>query len=266
MRVFGSAVLAWVFVSLIAVGASGLELPELAEKTKASVVHLEVLDGAGEVKGSGTGFYISADRVVTNDHVVQNAAAMRAKLTDGRAVDVIGVLATDPERDLAILQLPADANAPPPLSLGDSEKLRQGDEVVVIGSPRGLAGTLSVGIVSALRGEGLEGEADDGHPTQAWGIQITAAISPGSSGSPIMTRDGQVVAVAVGILAGGANIGFGIPINEAKGMLERIGPDATPQAFAAEDDGNVTRNLIISGVFFGLLGLAYAISRIRDRA
>lgn len=258
--------LAWIFTSLVAFGAMALELPELAEKTKPSVVHLEVIDASGDVKGSGTGFYVAKGRVVTNHHVVQDAAGVRAKLTDGRAVDVVGVLANDPERDLAILQLPADASEPAPLPLGDSEKLRQGDEVVVIGSPRGLAGTLSVGIISALRGEGLEGEADDGHTTRSWAIQITAAISPGSSGSPIMTRDGQVVAVAVGILAGGANIGFGIPINEAKALLSKLGPDAKPQPFATEEESDVTRNLIISGVFFGLLGLAYAISRFRDRA
>lgn len=263
---FWSTVLAWIITCLVAIEASALDLPELAEAAKPSVVHLEVLDASGEVMGSGTGFFVSSNRIVTNDHVVAHAAGVRAKLTDGRAVDAEGLLATDPERDLAIIQLPDDPRAPPSLPLADSDTLRQGDQVVVIGSPRGLAGTLSVGIISALRGDGLEGQADDGHPTRSWAIQITAAISPGSSGSPIMTRDGKVVAVAVGILTGGANIGFGIPINEAKALLRDIGPDAEPKPFVGADESDITRNLIISGAFFGLLGLAYAVSRLRDRA
>ncbi|MEM1029603.1 MAG: serine protease [Myxococcota bacterium] len=270
MRSWSCLVAPFVAIMLAVGAASALELPELAEQTKPSVVHLEVVDAAGDVTGSGTGFFVSPDRIVTNDHVVADAAGVRAKLTDGEVVDLAGTLATDADRDLAILALPPGVSGPAPLRLGDSSALRQGDEVVVIGSPRGLAGTLSVGIVSALRGEGLARDGEKAAPgdrraTGAWAIQITAAISPGSSGSPIMTREGDVVAVAVGILTGGANIGFGVPIDEVKTLLRRIGPDARPTPFADAGGGDVLRNLIVSGVFFALIGAAYAWSRYRDR-
>ena len=241
--------------------AQAEELPVLAEKTRPSVVHLEVLDEGGEPVGSGTGFFIEDGRVVTNHHVVAGASGVRAVLADGRKVDVTGVLAADEDKDVAILVLPEQG---PPLVLGSSEGLRQGDEVVVIGSPRGLAGTLSVGIVSALRGEGPLAETDEADDTRSWAIQITAAISPGSSGSPIMTREGEVVAVAVGVIIGGANIGFGVPIEEVKELLDGLPANAEPRPFETAGGSDVLRNLLYSGLFFGALGLAYVLARRRE--
>ncbi|MCA9620889.1 MAG: serine protease [Myxococcales bacterium] len=237
--------------------AAAVELPELAEKTKPSVVHLEVLDGGGEVVGSGTGFFVASDRILTNEHVVASASGVRAKLSDGRTVETLGLLAADPDRDLAVLRITGEG-LPPPLSLGESTSLKQGEEVVVIGSPRGFAGTLSTGIVSALRGEGIDEDLGDGHSARNWAIQITAAISPGSSGSPIMTRDGLVVAVAVGVVTGGGNIGFGVPIDDAKKLLAGLGDSTEIKPFAHTGEGSpVHRNLVISAVFFAALVLAF---------
>ena len=244
----------------LALGVSAqpkLELPELAEQTKPSVVHLVVYDVSGREAGSGTGFFIDTDRVATNEHVIGSASKVKAKLPDGRVLEVTGVLAADREKDIAVIEV-TGANLPPALKLGASRSLRQGDEVVVIGSPRGLAGTLSTGIISALRGDGIDGKPGADRHAKSWNIQITAAISPGSSGSPIMTRDGVVIAVAVGIVGSGGNLGFGVAVEELKAMLDRVGPEAVAEPFAASSGGSaLMTNLTISGVFFVLLGLAF---------
>jgi S1-C subfamily serine protease len=230
-----------------------LALPELAARISPSVVHLSILDGAGRERGTGTGFFVSATWIATNEHVIGDAEQVTATLPDGRVLPVLGLVAADRDQDVAIIEVAA-GELPPALPLGGSADLRQGDEVVVIGSPHGLAGTLSTGIVSALRGTGLDAGSDY-RSARSWAIQITAAVSPGSSGSPIMTRDGTVVAVAVGIVGRGGSIGFGVPIEHVEELLARVGSDATPKPFSASADGSTFwRNLVISLGFFALVG------------
>jgi len=252
------AVVLAVCVLLASPSALPLELPELAARTRPSVVHLKVMDATGREVGSGSGFFVEGNRVVTNEHVVGDAAKVTAKLSDGRELPVAGLLAADSERDLAIVAVVGNS-LPPPLKLGSAKSLRQGEEVVIIGSPRGLAGTMSTGIVSAIRGEGLDAGAKQSRSAKSWGIQTTAAISPGSSGSPIMTRDGTVVAVAVGIVGQGGNLGFGVPVEEVMQMLETIGAEAAPEPFADAGASSWTRNLIISAAFFGVIALAFVV-------
>lgn len=238
--------------------AEPLALPELAERIKPSVAHLTAFVGEQKI-GTGTGFFVADGRLVTNHHVIAKATAVTARLSDGRELAVAGVLDADADRDLAILLVPG-ADLPDPLPLGESRPLRQGDEVVVIGSPRGLSGTLSTGIVSAIRGDGLEGEIERAVGTRSWAIQITAAVSPGSSGSPICTRaDGAVVAVAVGLVGESGNLAFGIPIEEAKAMLAALPADAEPQPFGAVEESTLIRNLVISAIFFTALALAFVL-------
>lgn len=231
--------------------AAAIDLPELAEQTKPSVVHLSVLDAGEREVASGTGFFVDEGRIATNEHVVSRAHAVIAKLSDGRELRVDGLLAADRDKDVALLQV-TGSDLPKPLALGDSTSLRQGEEVVVIGSPRGLAGSLSTGVVSALRGEGLDGGIEAERSARSWAIQITAAISPGSSGSPIMNREGEVVAVAVGIIGQGTGLGFGVPIEEVKDMLAGLGENPVPKPFSG-GSSTVVRNLIISGAFFGAI-------------
>ncbi|MDC3988142.1 S1C family serine protease [Polyangium jinanense] len=233
--------------------AAGGELAELAERTKPSVVLLTVEDATGHKVGTGTGFFVSPDgRIVTNHHVVDGAAKVTATLSDGSELAILGRLDDDEDRDIAILK--ADGTGLPALSLGDSSGVAPGDEVVVIGSPLGLSGTLTVGIVSAKRERGVGKEIDRASELESWGLQITAAISPGSSGSPIMTRRGEVVAVAVGTLNRSQSLNFGIPIEEVKGMLEKLGPTAPVIPFESNPDQDVLRNLLISAaVIAGLV-------------
>ncbi|HVK65997.1 MAG TPA: trypsin-like peptidase domain-containing protein [Polyangium sp.] len=230
--------------------AAGGELADLAERTKPSVVLLTMEDATGHKVGTGTGFFVSSDgRIVTNHHVVDGAAKVTATLADGSKLVVLGRLDDDEARDIAILK--ADGAGLPALSLGDSSGVATGDEVVVIGSPLGLSGTLTVGIVSAKRERGVGKEIDRASELESWGIQITAAISPGSSGSPIMTRRGEVVAVAVGTLNQSQSLNFGIPIEVVKGMLEKLGPAAPVIPFEGSPEQDVLRNLLISAAVIG---------------
>lgn len=235
------------------------ELSALAERTSPSVVLLTVEGPNGNELGKGTGFVVSKDgRVVTNHHVIDEASGIVATLSNGSKRKISGILADDAENDVAVLQL--ESNDVPALTLGESTSVKPGDEVVVIGSPMGLAGTLTVGIVSAIRPKGLSEEDDMGKKgPKSWGIQISAAVSPGSSGSPIMKRDGQVVAIAVGIMLGGAqNLNFGVPIEIAKGMLEKLGPNAAVKPFAGVQKSDIGKNLLISvGVIGGLMAIFF---------
>jgi S1-C subfamily serine protease len=241
--------------------ADALELPELAAQARPSVVLLTIGDGHREI-GTGTGFFVSKDgRIVTNHHVIEDAATVTATLADGRKVDVLGILADDEKRDIAVLQAPPGDY--PPLALGTAQGLRVGNEVVVIGSPRGLSASLSAGLVSAVREHGLTDQLhhppDDGE-TSSWGIQITAAISPGSSGSPVMNRGGDVVAVAVGTVQG-EGLNFSVPVDVAKSMLAGIGPNATPKRFEVAKPVGIWRNLGISAAVFALPYLVYVVAK-----
>lgn len=240
--------------------ALALDLPELTAQAKPAVVLLTVNDSAGRKISVGTGFFASADgRLITNHHVIQGGSDVRATLSDGRELRALGVLASDEAKDIVILQV--DGEGLPVLPLGGSASLRAGEEVVVIGSPRGLAGSLSVGIVSAIRADGVgeEAEADWKEQVRAWGIQITAPLSPGSSGSPIMTRNGEVVGVAVGVLNDAQSLNFGIPIEVPKALLARVAPGARPTPFAPSASKGATRNLIISAALFAVLIAIYLI-------
>ncbi len=164
----------------------------------------------------GTGFIISADGyVVTNNHVVAGADKVMVKMRDGteREAKVIG---SDSKLDVALLRVKAKGLKT--VRLGDSEKLRVGDWVVAIGNPFGLEQTVTAGIVSAKGRVIGSGPYDDF-------IQTDAAINPGNSGGPLFNLKGEVVGINTAIYSqsGGSNgIGFAIPINLAKSVLDDL--------------------------------------------
>ena len=247
--------------------ASALELPELAALAKPSVVLLTISDAKDAKAALGTGFFVtSGGRIVTNHHVIEGAVKVTATMPDGRLVPVVGILADDPARDIAVLQAAPGEYAP--LTLGASTTLRMGDEIAIVGSPLGLSGSLSAGIVSALRESGPPSTFDEPKDEKfaSWGIQVTAAVSPGSSGSPIMNRKGDVVAVAVGRYAGGEGLNFGVPIEIPESILAALPAGASPRPFSGHVPSVVARNLEISGAVFGLPLLGYlAIAAWRKR-
>lgn len=175
-------------------------LPELVRRIKPSAVAIETFDAHGAKLSRGSGFFIAVDRVVTNRHVIEGAFRAEVHSSAGSIYPVKGVLAVDAEGDIAVLKVEAPANQARPLAL-DRTSPQEGESVVVIGNPFGLEGSVTNGIVSAVRDI----------PTFGRIIQITAPISPGSSGSPVVNMQGQVIGVATLQITGGQSVNFAIP-------------------------------------------------------
>jgi tetratricopeptide (TPR) repeat protein len=195
--------LAWLLLALITpirVEANQDILPELVRRIKPSAVAIETFDSRGEKLSRGSGFFIENDRIVTNRHVIEGAHRAEVHSSTGVVFPVKGVLAVDAEGDIALLKI--DIPNPPvrPLLL-DKTSPQEGESVVVIGNPLGLEGSVTNGIVSAVRDI----------PTFGRIIQITAAISSGSSGSPVVNMQGQVIGIATLQVTGGQSVNFAIP-------------------------------------------------------
>jgi tetratricopeptide (TPR) repeat protein len=175
-------------------------LPELVRRIKPSAVAIETFDVRGEKLSRGSGFFIDADRIVTNRHVIENAHRAEVHTSAGNVLPVKGVLAVDAEGDIALLKIDLPAPQIRPLPL-DKTSPQEGESVVVIGNPLGLEGSVTNGIVSAVRDI----------PTFGRIIQITAPISSGSSGSPVVNMQGQVIGIATLQITGGQSVNFAIP-------------------------------------------------------
>lgn len=204
--------------------AETIDLKTLAKNARPAVMLLVISDGSGQEIATGTGFLISNDgKLITNHHVIEKAASILAKAENGGSFPVEGVLASDPTNDLALLKL--KGKDLPFLMLDASQKIDVGSRVAVIGSPLGLEGTLSEGIVSATRE--LTGEIRV--------LQITAAISPGSSGSPVLNSKGDVVGVASAQVRGGQALNFAVPVEYASSLLSKVQLSTTPQPLSQPD-------------------------------
>jgi len=180
------------------------------------------------LKGMGSGFIINEDgEIVTNYHVISGSQNITVTLSDQKDQKQYKakVLGTDRRQDLAVLKISADRKLPI-VRLGDSDNIMVGQKVLAIGNPFGLAGTLTTGIVSSL-GRSLQNE--DGNNLEGL-IQTDAAINPGNSGGPLLDSRGSVIGINTAIYgsqtatgeAGSIGIGFALPINRAKAMLEEL--------------------------------------------
>ncbi len=185
-------------------------------------------DGRGEPPGElrgqglGSGFLLNAEGyILTNHHVIKDATDIRVKLADDRefAAKVVG---KDPLTDVALIKLNAPPKDLPAVVLGDSDLVRQGDFVLALGSPFGLSGTATLGIVSAKHrgGVGSGSQYDDF-------LQTDAAINPGNSGGPLFNLRGEVVGINTAIISPqiGQGIGFAVPISLAKSLLPQLKAD-----------------------------------------
>jgi len=168
-----------------------------------------------EGRAAGSGVIVDArGYILTNNHVVENAAEIEVGLSDDRKFKAT-LVGRDPKTDLAVLKIEAPAGLPVAV-LGDSDKLRIGQWAIAIGNPFGLDRTVTVGIVSAT------GRTRVGVATYEQFIQTDASINPGNSGGPLLDLRGRVIGINTAIVATGQGIGFSIPINMARGIMEQL--------------------------------------------
>ena len=199
-------------------------------------------------EGTGSGFVVKPDGLIlTNNHVVTGSQQLTVTLAGDKKQYKARVLGTDPRNDLALVRIQADRPLPF-LKLGDSDSLQVGQKVLAIGNPFGFGGTLTTGVVSSL---GRTLQPQEGRRLEDM-IQTDAAINPGNSGGPLLDSHGAVIGINTAIYGpqGNIGIGFALPINRAKAMLDEF-----------QAKGRVTRpylgieTLYISGDVADELGL-----------
>ena len=177
----------------------------------------------------GSGFIIDQSGfIVTNNHVVEDADKIKVILKDNREFDA-EIKGRDPNTDLALIKIKSDGKLPT-IQFGDSDHVKVGEWVMAIGNPFGLEHTVTVGIISAKGRVIGSGPYDDF-------IQTDASINPGNSGGPLIDMSGKVVGINTAIIAGGQGIGFAIPVNMAKGIIEQL-----------QSKGEVTRGWLGIGI------------------
>jgi hypothetical protein len=202
---------------------------DIARAAFKSVVLLEMNDSNGQPLSLGSGFFISSGIIATNAHVIEGASSGTAKLIgDTHTMQILGTVAVDRNADLALLKV---ASSAPALVLGPSTNPAVGDNVYVVGNPLGLEGTFSAGVISSVR------QIDEDSI-----LQMTAPISPGSSGGPVMDGTGLVVGVAEATFSNGQNLNFAVPAFYLSKLLASLPkqPAVTPLEQHAEGDRSTT--------------------------
>jgi S1-C subfamily serine protease len=236
-------------------------LPSVVNITSTAVA-FDFFYGPVPQQGQGSGFVIDAEgHILTNFHVVEGARRVEVTTSDKKKypAEIVG---TDPQHDLAVIKIPASHSIQPAV-LGDSKALVVGQKVFAIGNPFGLSGTMTRGIISSIRSvRGQRGFIDEA-------IQTDAAINPGNSGGPLLNSHAEVIGINSMILTGGAEqsagIGFAIPINTAKAVLNDlvtlgrvrrptlgvrtlpIGPELADQLGLAADSGLLIIQVVQGG-------------------
>jgi S1-C subfamily serine protease len=239
-------------------------LPSVVNITSKSLVYNFFFEPVPQ-QGQGSGFILDkAGHILTNFHVIAGAnRGIEVKLNNKHAPYKAKVIGTDKSHDLALLQI--DAPDLQPVTLADSRDLSVGQKVYAIGNPFGLSGTMTRGIISAIRTIG----GSEGSPIED-AIQTDAAINPGNSGGPLLNSRGEVIGINTMIASNNgvdqsAGIGFAIPINTAKtvladltryGRVKRpslgiesfaVGPDLAQQMGLAVDSGILVQKVIPGG-------------------
>jgi len=169
-----------------------------------------------EGRATGSGVIVDArGYILTNNHVVENAAEIEVRLSDDRKFKAT-LVGRDARTDLAVIKLENPGASFPVAELGDSDRIRVGQWAVAIGNPFGLDRTVTVGIISAT------GRTHVGVATYEAFIQTDASINPGNSGGPLLNLDGRVVGINTAIVSSGQGIGFAIPINMARDIMTQL--------------------------------------------
>ncbi|MFJ4779459.1 S1C family serine protease [Streptomyces sp. NPDC088762] len=240
----------------------------VAEQNSPSVVRIDTRTGSGQ--GTGSGIVLTADgEIVTNNHVVSGASEIQVTMSDGKKYPA-EILGTDPDKDLALIKLQG-ASGLKAAKLGDSDGVKVGDQVVAIGSPDRLTGTVTSGIVSALNREvnvekpqtqqspqrggdggwpfsfnGQQFNGNTGNDTASYkAIQTDASLNPGNSGGALFNMNGEVVGMPSAIYspsngnagAGSVGLGFAIPVNTIKADLDSLRKGGPGGSGSGNSDG-----------------------------
>ncbi|MGW6703495.1 S1C family serine protease [Streptomyces sp. NPDC054956] len=237
----------------------------VAEAVSPSVVRIDTSTSSGT--GTGSGVVITADgEIVTNNHVIDGASKIQVTMSDGKKYSA-KIVGTDPDKDLALIKLEG-ASGLTPAKLGDSDKVKVGDEVVAIGSPDRLTGTVTSGIVSALNREvnvpkserqqspqggfpfsygGQQFNGNTGNDTTSYkAIQTDASLNPGNSGGALVNMNGEIVGMPSAIYspssgsgsAGSVGLGFAIPVNTIKADLPSLRKGGSGGAGGSDNGGS----------------------------
>lgn len=243
------------------IGVYKKALPSVVNITSTEVA-FDFFYGPVPQQGQGSGFVLTKEGLIlTNNHVIGNAQRVEAMLSDKHKYKA-KVLARDPNHDLALIKI--DAPNLTPVTLSDSRSLMVGQRVYAIGNPFGLNGTMTRGIISAIRS--IRGP--NGNPIED-AIQTDAAVNPGNSGGPLLNSRGEVIGITTMIASNGADqssgIGFAIPINTARAILDDyakygyirrptldivtlpIGPDIAEQIGLPSDYGILIERVLPGG-------------------
>jgi len=239
-------ILSFLLAVVLSYSAAQEGVADVVKKSSDAVVLIVISNSAGQETALGSGFLISADgEIVTNYHVIKEAHSAKVKLSNGAFFPVDGVLASNADKDLAIIKV--SGKNLPFLTLQDIAKLHVGDHVVAIGSPvigaTPLEGTVSDGIVSAIRDMGGE----------KW-IQTTAPVSHGNSGGPLLDMSNHVVGV---ITRGGnpalvQNLNLAVACSEVEELLVTASQQAKSLgSVAGKDEGTFTEGTLWTSITSG---------------
>lgn len=239
----------------------------VSEQVSPSVVRIDTRTASGQ--GTGSGIVLTADgEIATNNHVVNGASEIQVTMSDGKKYTA-KIVGTDPGKDLALIKLQG-ASGLKPAKLGDSDRLKVGDQVVAIGSPDRLTGTVTSGIVSALNREVNVPKSEDRQQRQRGGggwpfsydgqqfnggtgadttsykaIQTDASLNPGNSGGALVNMNGEIIGMPSAIYspaadsssAGSVGLGFAIPVNTVKADLDSLRKGASGGTGSGSRDG-----------------------------
>jgi S1-C subfamily serine protease len=226
----------------------------VAQAVSPSIVEISATSNAGRSTGSGV-IITTGGEIITNNHVISGASQIKVQLSNGKSYTAT-VVGTDSKKDLALIKLEDAPSGLKAATLGDSDGVKVGDEVVAIGSPEGLTGTVTSGIVSALdrdvtvstdesqgQGQGGQGQwpfefggqefnGDTGSSTTTYkALQTDASLNPGNSGGALIDMNGNIIGInsamysaadATSSTAGSVGLGFSIPINTVKSDLASL--------------------------------------------